>query len=645
MTFGEAVLAFLFGSLILEVIMCVVGFIRPARGPQHRPPRTLDRLREIGASLVGLAIGISLIGWFGIQSAISAQSLDALMPGALPVWAWSLIFGLAVTAIVAFGFVGMQWLANITVPLFLILVRLVGHLRAEPSRHRRAAHGPRARAHDERVGRNRHRRGWPHRRAIITGDMTRFNRSRADVIKQTVVGVSLGEFVIGLAGVLLAHAAATGDIVAIVTSSVGFIGLFIVLTGTLKINDWNLYSSTLGLVNFISTAFGKNLHRVTTTIVLGVVGSVLAAVGILGQFTEFLIVLSVAFPPIAGIMVAEYYIVRRCVRPRRDAPTKAPSGDRPAHRPPRRSSSGLVSALVGYFVTWGIPSLLSLFLSMALYIVAGKLGWCAASAWPPHGRPHRSNRQQRPEPLQIDNPHRKASIMHIGIDVGGTNTDAVLMRRTRTLAGVKHSTTPDVTSGIIQAIEDLRAGHSFEGADIDAVMIGTTHFINALVQASRLAPVAALRLGLPATRALPPLIDWPEVLVEATQARSYLAHGRLRVRRPTDLTARPRRDPGARRGHEGARHPLGRHLLGVQPREPRPRGAGGRDCRGGAGGGCRHLAVARDRTHRAPGARERDDHQRRAARTRIGDRRRAHLGRRAQGASRRRSSSARTTAR
>lgn len=35
----------------------------------------------------------------------------------------------------------------------------------------------------------------------------------------------------------------------------------------------------------------------------------------------------------------------------------------------------LVSALVGYFVTWGIPSLLSLFLSMVLYIVAGKLGW------------------------------------------------------------------------------------------------------------------------------------------------------------------------------------------------------------------------------------------------------------------------------
>jgi N-methylhydantoinase A/oxoprolinase/acetone carboxylase beta subunit len=115
--------------------------------------------------------------------------------------------------------------------------------------------------------------------------------------------------------------------------------------------------------------------------------------------------------------------------------------------------------------------------------------------------------------------------MHIGIDVGGTNTDAVLMDGTLTLAGVKHSTTPDVTSGIVQAIEDLRSGHHFEGEQIDAVMIGTTHFINALVQAKRLAPTAALRLGLPATKALPPLVDWPEALVEAISARSYLAHG------------------------------------------------------------------------------------------------------------------------
>lgn len=115
--------------------------------------------------------------------------------------------------------------------------------------------------------------------------------------------------------------------------------------------------------------------------------------------------------------------------------------------------------------------------------------------------------------------------MHIGIDVGGTNTDAVLMNGSQVLAAVKESTSEDVTSGIVTAVEQLRSQHPFEGASIDAVMIGTTHFINGLVEARRLAPTAALRLGLPATRALPPLVDWPAGLREAIAGRSYLAHG------------------------------------------------------------------------------------------------------------------------
>jgi N-methylhydantoinase A/oxoprolinase/acetone carboxylase beta subunit len=115
--------------------------------------------------------------------------------------------------------------------------------------------------------------------------------------------------------------------------------------------------------------------------------------------------------------------------------------------------------------------------------------------------------------------------MHIGIDVGGTNTDAVLMQGTQVLAAVKESTSEDVTSGIVSAIQQLRAQHEFEGDAVQAVMIGTTHFINGLVEARRLAPTAALRLGLPATRALPPLVDWPSGLRSAISGRAYLAHG------------------------------------------------------------------------------------------------------------------------
>ncbi|MCM6774083.1 hydantoinase/oxoprolinase family protein [Nocardia sp. CDC159] len=115
--------------------------------------------------------------------------------------------------------------------------------------------------------------------------------------------------------------------------------------------------------------------------------------------------------------------------------------------------------------------------------------------------------------------------MRIGIDVGGTNTDAVLMDGARVVSTVKTPTTEDVTSGIMTALGELEKNSGVNPADVRAVMIGTTHFINALVEANRLAPTAALRLGLPATAALPPMVDWPESLVRAVAGRPYLCHG------------------------------------------------------------------------------------------------------------------------
>lgn len=115
--------------------------------------------------------------------------------------------------------------------------------------------------------------------------------------------------------------------------------------------------------------------------------------------------------------------------------------------------------------------------------------------------------------------------MRIGIDVGGTNTDAVLMDGQRVLAAVKTATTRDVTSGINTALAELKRQRAFDPVAIQAVMIGTTHFINALVEAERLAPTAAIRLGLPATASLPPMVDWPERLVRAISGRYYLCHG------------------------------------------------------------------------------------------------------------------------
>lgn len=114
--------------------------------------------------------------------------------------------------------------------------------------------------------------------------------------------------------------------------------------------------------------------------------------------------------------------------------------------------------------------------------------------------------------------------MHIGIDVGGTNTDAVLMDGKVLVDKIKNPTTSDVTAGIIACLNSLTDSRP-DNSKIDAVMLGTTHFVNALLQRKDLAPSAALRLCLPATTMLPPLVDWPDDLKNSIGAHTYMVSG------------------------------------------------------------------------------------------------------------------------
>ena len=112
----------------------------------------------------------------------------------------------------------------------------------------------------------------------------------------------------------------------------------------------------------------------------------------------------------------------------------------------------------------------------------------------------------------------------IGIDVGGTNTDAVLLEDDVVAAAVKTPTTSDVTTGIVRALATLvEQAPGARGAQ--AVMIGTTHFTNAVVQRRDLGRVAAVRIGLPSGASLPPFVDWPEDLADIVRAEVVMLEG------------------------------------------------------------------------------------------------------------------------
>lgn len=113
----------------------------------------------------------------------------------------------------------------------------------------------------------------------------------------------------------------------------------------------------------------------------------------------------------------------------------------------------------------------------------------------------------------------------IGVDVGGTNTDAVLVEDDRVLESVKTPTTHDVTTGVADSLRRLVDRLGGAAGRLDAVMIGTTHFTNAVVQRRDLAPVAAVRVALPSGRSLPPFVDWPDDLRTLVAGRVFMIRG------------------------------------------------------------------------------------------------------------------------
>jgi len=116
-------------------------------------------------------------------------------------------------------------------------------------------------------------------------------------------------------------------------------------------------------------------------------------------------------------------------------------------------------------------------------------------------------------------------MIRIGVDVGGTNTDAVLMNGETVVSFTKQPTSSDIKTGIERAISLVLKNSDIDRSQIKYCMIGTTQFTNAFVQRQQLNKVAIIRLGLPSAGALKPLCGWPQQMIDALEHTSYLIKG------------------------------------------------------------------------------------------------------------------------
>ncbi|WP_313692434.1 hydantoinase/oxoprolinase family protein [Halorarum halobium] len=114
----------------------------------------------------------------------------------------------------------------------------------------------------------------------------------------------------------------------------------------------------------------------------------------------------------------------------------------------------------------------------------------------------------------------------LGIDVGGTNTDAVILDEDDSpITQTKRPTTEDITTGIVNALDDVLDAVAFTADELEYVMLGTTHATNAITERRGLNDVGVIRLGAPATESVRPLLEWPDDLEAAIGGKTAILDG------------------------------------------------------------------------------------------------------------------------
>lgn len=114
----------------------------------------------------------------------------------------------------------------------------------------------------------------------------------------------------------------------------------------------------------------------------------------------------------------------------------------------------------------------------------------------------------------------------LGIDVGGTNTDAVLIdEKLNVVASVKQHTSSNIYDGILDALRAVLTLSGVDRSEIGQAMLGTTQCTNAIVERKNLAPIGIMRIGAPATLGIPLMVDWADDLKKIAVKTAIIGGG------------------------------------------------------------------------------------------------------------------------
>ena len=264
---------------------------------------------RLGAKIVNLILGLTLLGWFGVTTALFGHTLNDLVIRTLNIRSLPTIYmflgGLLMIATTVFGFKALQKLSDLVVPLLLAGIIVVAYMSTQQSEFHSVMLIPGDGSLSIGLGIS----------ALVGGmvvgvtifpDLARFAHSPVHGRGAAVLSYGLGVPFVLIAVAIPSIITGEKDLLLIMLSlGLGITALMLLIITAWTTNAGNLYSSSLVL----GTIF-QRVQKWKICIMAGLIGTVFAASGITDYFLPFLLLLGVCIPPIAGIYLADFFFIR-----------------------------------------------------------------------------------------------------------------------------------------------------------------------------------------------------------------------------------------------------------------------------------------------------------------------------------------------
>ncbi|RGU93620.1 cytosine permease [Clostridium sp. AF15-17LB] len=310
LSFAEMVLAVIIGTVLLSAVFCLQGMEGTDTG---LPTVVLARSafgREGAGIIISFILATTLICWTGSDCQIAGESFIQILTLNNIHWnreATIIVLGIIMLTVSILGEKIISKLNIIAVPALILLciygmvtclqdISFIELVKASPVEPISLAEGVAMVFGMQAVG------------STISPDYHRFCRDRKGSCLAAVVGIIPYCLFLFIAGSVMGAATGESDIsVLIAKLGLPIIGLIILVLATWTTMACDAYTGGLAITSLLHLS-GKK--RAAATAVAGIVGILLAVFGIMNYFTNFLDLMASCIPPVAGVMITDYWLLK-----------------------------------------------------------------------------------------------------------------------------------------------------------------------------------------------------------------------------------------------------------------------------------------------------------------------------------------------